>query len=142
YAIAVALAPAAHDQRTAVFEERSPDAAGQLNGSRTVPADLEETAALVLLGAGDGAGPQECADIHGAAGRGVVHQLLHRRPVHVFEIGAADSPPLIHGASTQGDVKLHVVIVRLRLAQVFQRLRGLRRALKADRSPRHARRDT
>src|SRR5439155_22580332 len=77
-AIAVALAPAVHDQLVAVFEKCPLHAAGQFDRLGTVPADFQKTAALVLSGAGDGAGTQEIADIHGAAGRGVVHQLLHR----------------------------------------------------------------
>src|SRR5882757_6388470 len=56
-AIAVALAPAAHHKRIAVFEERALDAAGQLERLGAVPADLQQAAALILLRAGDGAAP-------------------------------------------------------------------------------------
>src|ERR1700761_7347151 len=77
-AIAVALAPAAHDQRIAVFEKCSLGAAGKLERFGAVPTDLQQAAALLLLGAADGAAAQEITDIHGAAGGGVVHQLLHR----------------------------------------------------------------
>src|SRR4051794_18938319 len=75
-AVAVALAPAAHDQRIAVFEEGSLDAAGQFNRLGAVPADLQKTAALLLVRTADGAAAQEIADLHRAAGRGMVHQLL------------------------------------------------------------------
>ena len=51
----------------AVFEERALDAAVELDRLGAVPADLQQAAALVLLGAGDGAAAQEIADIHGAA---------------------------------------------------------------------------
>src|SRR5262245_12394160 len=56
-AIAVALAPAAHDEGIAVFQERALDAARQVDRLGAVPADLQQTAALVLLGTGNGAGP-------------------------------------------------------------------------------------
>jgi len=56
-AVAVALAPAAHDKRVAVLEERARHAVGELDRLGAVPADLQQTAALVLLGAGDRAGP-------------------------------------------------------------------------------------
>src|SRR4051812_43800852 len=72
-AITVALAPAAHHQRIAVFEKGALDAAGQLNRLGAVPADFQKAAALVLFRAGDGATAQEIADVHGAAGGGVVH---------------------------------------------------------------------
>ena len=65
--VAIALAPAAHDQRIAVFEKRPLDAAGKLGRLGTVPADLQQAAALVFFRAGDGAAAQEIADIHGAA---------------------------------------------------------------------------
>src|ERR1700726_2414515 len=67
-AIAVALAPAAHDKRIAVFEKRPDDAACQFDRLAAVPADFHEAAALVLVRTADGAAPQEIADIHGAAG--------------------------------------------------------------------------
>ena len=105
-AITVALAPAAHHEQIAVFEERPLDAAGQFDRLGAVPADLQQTAALIFLRAGDRAAPQEIADIHGAARGGVVHQLLHRRPVHVFEIGAADALRLVHRRRAQGDIEL------------------------------------
>src|SRR5882672_552176 len=66
-AIAITLAPAAHDKRIAIFEKRPDDAAGQLDWFCAVPADLQKTATLLLVGARDGATPQEIADIHGAA---------------------------------------------------------------------------
>src|SRR6476646_7433108 len=66
-AVAVALAPAAHDKRVAVFEECPFHAAGQLHGLGAVPADFKQAAALVLFRTRDGAGAQEIADIHGAA---------------------------------------------------------------------------
>src|SRR3954447_1942293 len=66
-AVAVALAPAAHHQRVAVFEERPFHARRQLHRLGAVPAYLQQAAALVLLRTGDGAAPQEIADIHGAA---------------------------------------------------------------------------
>ena len=34
-----------------------------------------------------------------------MHELLHRRPVHVFEIGAADRLRLIHRTGTQRDIE-------------------------------------
>src|SRR5882757_8106624 len=78
-AVAVALAPAAHHQRIAVFEEGAFDAAGEFKRLGAVPADLKQTAALMLFRAGDRATAEEIADIHGAARGGVVHELLHRR---------------------------------------------------------------
>src|SRR6185437_2761667 len=84
-AVAVALAPAAHHERIAVLQERALDAAVEPDRLGAVPTDLQEATALMLLGTRDGAAPQEIADVHRAAARGMVHQLLHRRPVHVFE---------------------------------------------------------
>src|SRR3981081_914625 len=66
-AIAVALAPAAHDKRIAVFEKFPLDHHRQLTRLGAVPADPQKAAALVLLRATDGAAPQEIADIHGAS---------------------------------------------------------------------------
>src|ERR1700687_1531626 len=66
-AIAVALAPAAHDKGIAIFKKRPDDAARQLDRLGAVPAYFQKAAALVLLRAADGARPQEIADIHGAA---------------------------------------------------------------------------
>src|SRR3979490_933230 len=66
--VAIALAPAAHDQRIAVFEKCPDDAARQLNRLGAVPADFKQAAALGLVRAADGATPKEIADIHGAAG--------------------------------------------------------------------------
>src|SRR5437660_12344431 len=80
-AISVALAPAPHYQRVAVFEKGALQAVVELDRLAAVPADLQQTAALVLLRAGDGAAAQEIADIHGAARGSVMHQLLHRRPI-------------------------------------------------------------
>src|ERR1700753_2510422 len=77
-AIAVALAPAAHHQRIAVFKKCAFGALGQLDRLGAIPAYFEQAAALMFLRAADGARPQEIADIHSAAGGGVVHQLLHR----------------------------------------------------------------
>ena len=79
-AVAVALAPAAHDERIAVFEERPLGTAGQSQRLGTVPADLRagcrakslSRPLMVPL-------PNTLADVHRAAGRSVVHQLLHRR---------------------------------------------------------------
>src|SRR5262245_41616255 len=56
-AIAIALAPAAHHERIAVFEERALDATSKLDGLGAVPADFKQTAALALLGTGDRAAP-------------------------------------------------------------------------------------
>src|SRR6266481_9583178 len=64
-AVAVALAPAAHDKRVAVFEKSSLDTAGQFQRLGSVPADLQQAAALVLFRTGDGAASQEIAAIHG-----------------------------------------------------------------------------
>ena len=44
--VAIALAPAAHDQRIAVFEKRPDDTARQLNRLGAVPADFKQAAAL------------------------------------------------------------------------------------------------
>src|SRR5690348_16371037 len=114
-AIAVALAPAAHHERVAVFKERALDAGGELHRLGAFPADLQQAAALMLLRTGDRATAQEVADIHGAAAGSMVHALLHRRPVHVFEVGAADALRFIHAVGAQGDVELHVIVVRPRL---------------------------
>src|SRR5689334_401302 len=103
-AIAVALAPAAHEKRIAVFEERAPGTPVELERLGAVPADLQQAAALVLFGTGDGARPQEIADIHRTAAGGVVHELLHRGPVHVLEIGAADALRGVRPGRAQGDV--------------------------------------
>src|SRR4029453_13644574 len=65
----------------------------------------------------------------------MVHELLHRGPVHVFEIGAADALCLVHRACAQGDVELHIVIVSLRLPQIGQPHRTPRRAFNADAPP-------
>src|SRR6266481_2620198 len=65
-AIAVALAPAAHHERIAVFQERAPGPALQLDRLGAIPADLQQAAALMFLRPGDGAGAQEIADIHRA----------------------------------------------------------------------------
>ena len=54
-AIAVTLAPAAHRERIAVLEERALDVAGEFDRLGAVPGDFQQTAALVLLRAGDGA---------------------------------------------------------------------------------------
>jgi len=54
-AVAVALAPAAYDQRIAVFEKCPDDAARQLDRLGAVPADFKQAAALVLVRAADGA---------------------------------------------------------------------------------------
>src|SRR2546422_6376068 len=70
-AIALALAPAAHGEGIAVFEERALDATGKLDRLTAVPADLQQAATLLLFRTGDGAGAEEIADIHGA-GRGSV----------------------------------------------------------------------
>ena len=77
------------------------------NSTGSVPFQLisKQAAARILVGAADGAASQHVADVHGAAGRGVVHQLLHRRPVHVFEIGAADPHRLVHPDGAQGHVE-------------------------------------
>src|SRR5260370_5941412 len=85
----VALAPAAHDERIAVFEERALDAARELKRLGAFPADCQKTPALAVHRPSDAAGPHEIPDIHGAAVGGVVHELLHPRPVHLFEIGPA-----------------------------------------------------
>src|SRR6516164_10760305 len=66
-AIAVALAPAAHRERIAVFQERALDTASQLKRLGAVPADFQKAAALVLLRPRDGTAAQEVADIHRAA---------------------------------------------------------------------------
>ncbi len=70
-----------------------------------------------------------------------MHQLLYRRPVHVFEIGAADANRLVHLRRAQTDIEFQVVIVRLRLPQVRQRRRILHRAMDAARLQRLARDD-
>ena len=67
-----------------------------------------------------------------------MHQLLHRRPVHVFEIGAADVGGFVHRRGAQGHIELQIVIVRLRLLQIRQRHRLLRRARHAKRLQRLA----
>src|SRR5579872_585527 len=67
-AISIALAPAAHRYRIAVFQKRPCDSACQLRGLRAVPGNLKQTAALTLFGSGNRAGAREIADIHGAAG--------------------------------------------------------------------------
>src|ERR1700744_3726839 len=77
-AIAVALAPAAHDKRIAVLEKASFDTAGKLDRMGPIPADFKQAAALVRFRAADGAAAQEVADVHGAARGGVMHQLLNR----------------------------------------------------------------
>src|SRR5262245_12906407 len=102
--IAVALAPTAHDERIAIFQERPLHAAGQFDRLGAVPAYLEQAAALILFRTRDRAGPQEIADVHGAAAGGVVHELLRRRPVHVFEIGAADIDGFIHLRRAHADL--------------------------------------
>src|SRR6202022_3810063 len=51
--IAVALAPAAHRERIAVFEKRPDNAARQLDRLPAVPADFQKAAALVLVRAAD-----------------------------------------------------------------------------------------
>src|SRR6185312_5719807 len=112
-AVAVALAPAAHDQRIAVLEKGSLDAAFEFDRLGAVPAYFEQAAALMLFRSADGAAAEEIADIHGAATGGVVHQLLDRRPVHVPEIGAADRGGLLHGRRAQGHLELEIVIVGL-----------------------------
>src|SRR5215831_20055802 len=48
-AVTVALAPAPHDKRIAVVQERSLDTPGQFQGLLTVPADLKQAAALMFL---------------------------------------------------------------------------------------------
>jgi hypothetical protein len=70
-----------------------------------------------------------------------MHQLLHRGPIHVFEIGAADAQPLIHLRRAQTDIELKIVIVRLRLLQIGQRRRILLGPMKAERLQRLARHD-
>src|SRR6202453_4292731 len=65
-AITVTLAPAAHDQRIAVFQKCPLDAAGKFDRLDSVPADFKQAAALVLPRTADGAAPQQIADIHGA----------------------------------------------------------------------------
>src|SRR5450755_4841651 len=55
-AVAVALAPAAHDERIAVFQKCPLDAAGKFDRLSAVPADFKQAAALVLLRTADGAG--------------------------------------------------------------------------------------
>src|SRR5436190_237699 len=52
-AVAVTLAPAAHGERIAVFEERALDAGGKLERFAAVPADFQKTAALMLFRTGD-----------------------------------------------------------------------------------------
>src|SRR3569833_1344688 len=66
-AVAIALAPAAHDELVAVFEEGALGTAVKRDRLGAVPADLQQAAALILPGTGDGAAAQEIADIHGAA---------------------------------------------------------------------------
>src|SRR5215217_8540374 len=66
-AIAVALAPASHHERIAIFQECPFHAARQFDWLGAVPADFKQAAALVFLRTGDGAAAQEIADIHGAA---------------------------------------------------------------------------
>ena len=48
-AVTVALAPAAHDERIAVFQERALDPGRKLDRLGAVPADLQQAAALILL---------------------------------------------------------------------------------------------
>ena len=55
--VAIALAPAAHDQRIAVFEKCPDGAARQFNRLGAVPADFKQAAALVLVRTADGAAP-------------------------------------------------------------------------------------
>src|SRR6185437_4806250 len=100
-AVAVALAPAAHDQRIAVLEKGSLDAAFEFDRLGAVPAYFEQAAALMLFRSADGAAAEEIADLHGATAGGVVYQLLDRRPIHVLEIGAADRGGLLHGRRAQ-----------------------------------------
>src|SRR5262249_3893027 len=140
-AIAVALAPPAHDEAVAVFQEGALGAAGQFDRLGTVPGNLQQAAALVLLGAGDRAGAEEITDIHGAAGGSVVHQLLHRGPVHVFEIGAADARRGIRAARAQRDIELDIVVLRPGLLEIVEWHRRLRRAQLPERLQRLTRDD-
>src|SRR5947199_273515 len=49
-----------------------------------------------------------------------MHQLLHRRPIHVFEIGPADAYRLVHLRRAQGNIELQIVVVWLHLLQIWQ----------------------
>src|ERR1700761_7843211 len=76
HTITIALAPAPHHERIAVLQERALDAAVELDRLGAIPADLEQAAALIFLRPGDRAASQEITDIHRAAARRVMHQLL------------------------------------------------------------------
>src|SRR5258708_32574425 len=52
-AVAVALAPAAHDKRIAIFRERPLDAAGQFDRLGVGPGGFVRAAALIFLGSVD-----------------------------------------------------------------------------------------
>src|SRR5215218_4016540 len=66
-AVTVALAPATHHERVAIFKKRPFHTCSQFDRLGAVPADFEQAAALILFRPRDRAAPQEIADIHGAA---------------------------------------------------------------------------
>jgi len=74
--IAVALRVTAEDETVAVLQERARLAVRQLQRVRAAPRHFEEAAEFAPLVAADRAGAKEIADIHGAAGAAVMHELL------------------------------------------------------------------
>ena len=116
----------------AVFEEAAGLAIAQGQRRGSVPGEFQQAAALGLVVAADGARAQQVAHAHGAAGGGMVHQLLERRPVHVAEIAVADGDGRAHGRRLQINLKAHVIVLQSALAQIGQGGGLLRRGGRAE----------
>src|SRR5829696_4424907 len=112
---------ASQDHLVAVLEEGAGGAVRQLDRLGPVPAQFDQAAALVALGAGDGARREQVARAHARAVDGQMGNLLRDGPVEMTRIGAGHLSPV------QLDLQCNVVGPRL-LAQVLERLRLLRLA--------------
>src|SRR5215831_11940580 len=98
--VALALAVAAQDHLVAVLQEAALFAARERQRLGSPPGELDQAAAVLLLGARDRAARDQVARPQVAPVRAVVRDHLRERPVDVAQVAVAQpnggQPPLAH----------------------------------------------
>ena len=122
---AIAVSTTLHCYWISVQNELSCLAIWKRNVVSSSPVQLQQTAKLLLLRAADSSWTQHISNLHVAAGKSMVRQLLSTAPVHILVISLYQLFGLLHFWSFVKEAQLDVIRHMICFFQVRERSRIL-----------------